>query len=369
MTLPTATPLWRAVDDLLEHATVDGSLAHGLGPLAAHRLRGLGEPVPTPLERAEQLARMAVLTSIPLLRRIRDLTDGPLVLVKGAEIAWLYPGRARSFSDVDLLAVEADAAHEALTKAGFSEMDDQEIVDDYRHLPTLEAPRLWLNVEIHTKPIVPDGVRSPPLAEIVEASVPSALGVEGISAPHPVHHALMLAAHAWDDHEPLATLRDLIDVAAISWDADRGRARTHCPVMGDRGNLADDARRRPRRFSTKGHRRPPCDCSADISHTCASAQCSTTICSAGFIRTGSCRSTGLSWRSPETLRAGAAAGARRVLERQAAAREARTPSPRPVDVHPHTRAGAGTPEATETAIADRAHRTHFHRMDTGPLRP
>ena len=39
----------------------------------------------------------------------------------------------------------------------------------------------------------------PPLAEIVEASVPSALGVEGISAPHPVHHALMLAGHAWED--------------------------------------------------------------------------------------------------------------------------------------------------------------------------
>jgi hypothetical protein len=227
MTLSTAAPLWQAVDDLLEHARVDGILAHGLGPLAAHRLRGLGEPVPSLLEPEEQLARMAVLTSIPLLRRIRDLTDGPLVLVKGAEVACLYPGRARSFSDVDLLAVEGNAVHEALMTAGFAEADDQEIVDDYRHLPTLEAPRLWLKVEIHTRPIVPDGVRSPPLAEIVEASVPSALGVEGISAPHPVHHALMLAAHGWDDHEPLATLRDLIDVAAVSWDADQGElART-----------------------------------------------------------------------------------------------------------------------------------------------
>lgn len=212
----TETPLWPAVDDLLAHAKVDGILAHQLGPLAAHRLRRLGRPVPAALQREEQLARMSMLTSIPLLRRIRDLAHGPLVLVKGAEVACLYPGRARSFSDLDLLAVESNALHESLKADGFVEVDDPDLFHDYRHLRPLQAPQLWLKIEIHTRPILPDGVEPPPLAEIVEASVPSAVGVDGISAPHPVHHALMLAGHAWDDHEPLGVLRDLIDVAAVS---------------------------------------------------------------------------------------------------------------------------------------------------------
>jgi hypothetical protein len=219
--------LWRRVDGLLARAEIGGIVAHKLGPLAAYRLRRLDRPVPAALESEEQLARMAVLTAIPLLRRIRDLADGPLVLVKGAEVASLYPGRARSFSDLDLFAVQGHALHESLKAAGFSEVKGQEMADDYRHLPTLEAPRLWLKVEIHTKPIVPDRVPPPPLEEVVEASIPSALGVEGISAPHPVHHALMLAAHGWDDYEPLSTLRDLIDVAAVSQHAsDAELART-----------------------------------------------------------------------------------------------------------------------------------------------
>src|SRR5581483_5977639 len=95
MTLAAEGPLWRAVDGLLARADVDGVLAHRVAPLAAYRLRQLGEPVPAALQPYEQLARMATLTAIPLLRRLRDLADGPLVLVKGAEVASLYPGRAR----------------------------------------------------------------------------------------------------------------------------------------------------------------------------------------------------------------------------------------------------------------------------------
>jgi len=221
-------PLWHAVDRLLARADLAGIQAHRLGPLAAHRLRELRQPVPAALQQDEQLARMAMLTSIPLLKRIRDLTDGPLVLMKGAEVASLYPGRARSFGDVDLLAVESDRLHAALRREGFVEVEyPGEDFSDYRHLPPLRAANLWLHVEVHVDPIVPEGYPSPPRDEVVEASVPSALGIEGISAPHPVHHALMLAAHGWDDHEALSTLRDLIDVAAVAQQAnERELART-----------------------------------------------------------------------------------------------------------------------------------------------
>jgi hypothetical protein len=235
MTPAIESPLWAAVDAMLARARVDGILANKVGPLAAYRLRQLGQPVPDALQREEQLARMSVLTAIPLLSRIRELADGPLVLVKGAEVACLYPGRARSFTDLDLFAVDGPALHGALKRAGFAEVQGLEIEDDYRHLPTLEAPRLWLKVEIHTKPITPDGVQPPPLAEIVEASVPTALGIEGISAPHPVHHALMLAAHAWDDHEPLKNLRGLIDVAAVSQRADEAELSRTARAWGVEG--------------------------------------------------------------------------------------------------------------------------------------
>jgi hypothetical protein len=50
---------------------------------------------------------------------------------------------------------------------------------------------------------------------ILEAAVPSLAGVEGISAPSRLHHALCLAAHAWA-HVPLKTLRDLLDVAVVA---------------------------------------------------------------------------------------------------------------------------------------------------------
>lgn len=224
--------LWRTVDGMLAQADVGGVLAHQLGPLAAYRLRRLGQTVPAAFLPEEQIARTAVMTSIPLLRRVRDLADGPLVLAKGAEVAWLYPGRARSFGDIDLLAVESGALHQSLRAAGFVEVEDPDDPLDYRggeyrHLQPLQAPRLWLQIEIHRQPIVPDAVQPPPLAEVVEAAGPSALGVEGISAPHPVHHALMLAGHAWEDRRPLHILRDLIDVAAVAQHASESElART-----------------------------------------------------------------------------------------------------------------------------------------------
>ena len=50
-------------------------------------------------------------------------------------------------------------------------------------------------------------------------SVPSALGVAGVSTPRSDHHALLIASHAWRN-EPFWRLRDLIDVAAIAALAD-----------------------------------------------------------------------------------------------------------------------------------------------------
>ncbi len=207
--------LWRAVDRLLADAEVEGIVAHKLGPLAARRLRALGEPIPEALANQERLARASMLTAVPLLGRIRAATDHPLLLIKGPEVACLYPDRARSFVDVDLLAEDGEAVHAALKADGFVEVDDPELFVEHHHLRPLQLPGLWLKVEVHLRPMLPKSAVPPAVGELVRAAVPSALGLEGILAPDPAHHALMLAAHGWV-HDPLDTVRDLVDVAAVA---------------------------------------------------------------------------------------------------------------------------------------------------------
>jgi hypothetical protein len=224
-------PLWTAVDGVLARADVEGILAHKLGPLAARRLRSLGEPVPAALESEERLAKLATVSAGPLLRRIRDSADGPLLLIKGPEVASLYPDKARSFVDVDLLAVDSLRVHDSLRRAGFVEVDDPALFVEHHHLRPLQLPGLWLKVEIHHQPMLPRGAGARPAGELVEAASPSVLGIEGIDAPHPVHHALMLAAHAWV-HEPLGTLRDLVDVGVVAGRADAGELEAAARVWG-----------------------------------------------------------------------------------------------------------------------------------------
>jgi hypothetical protein len=207
--------LWESVDRLLHDAEIEGIRAHKLGALAARLLRRRGEAVPPALLGDERGAAAAVVMARPLLEHIRSLCDGPLVLVKGPEVARLYPGAARTFGDVDLLVPEAHAAQRALIAAGYLEVDDVESFLDHHHQRPLRSPSVGLRVEIHTGPLWPEGTKPPPLQAIVERSVPAGVGVQGISAPDPVHHALILASHAWS-HDPLRTLRDLVDIAAVS---------------------------------------------------------------------------------------------------------------------------------------------------------
>ena len=233
--------IWRAVDRLLEGASVEGILVHRLGALGARRLRRLGRPVPPGLHAAERAAATSAMLARPLLERIRSVCDGPLVLIKGPEAARLYPGGARNFSDVDLLVLDARRVHDALKANGFVEVDDPELFLDHHHLRPLQATGLGLKVEIHSGLPWPVGIEPPALREIVDAAGPSKTGVDGISAPDDGHHALILAAHAWV-HDPLGTLRDLVDVAAVAaavsepeldraaraWGIERVWRTTHC---------------------------------------------------------------------------------------------------------------------------------------------
>jgi hypothetical protein len=215
-----ASVLWSAIDDLLARATVAGVLAHRLGPLGAARMRRLGTPLPDELRAEERASVLGMRTGVALVERIRDSYDGPLVLLKGPEVARLYPGHARRFGDIDVLTDDAARLDRRMREHGFVESFDPGIGEDHHHLQPLRLPAISLTVEIHSSPSWLPSMRPPPLDEILEAAVPSALGVEGVAAPSPLHHTLILATHAWKS-EPLRALRDLVDIAAVGASVDR----------------------------------------------------------------------------------------------------------------------------------------------------
>jgi hypothetical protein len=209
--------LWEALESLLAGASEEGVLAHQLAPVAAVTRRQSGRSVPSSWLAEERDAAVRMLAVVPVLQAVRANCDGSLVLMKGPEVAVRYPESARSFADLDLLVSNARLTHGQLQRGGFVEVGDPALYYRLHHLRPLAWPGLPLSVEIHSAPKWPDRLRPPSLVagEVVESAVPSALGIEGILAPDPGRHALLLAAHAWA-HEPLLRLRDVVDVAALA---------------------------------------------------------------------------------------------------------------------------------------------------------
>jgi hypothetical protein len=209
------TVLWERLGELADRAPRISDLRHHkLQLIAASRMRERGDPVPAELI-AEQRTLAAISLAIPmLLRRVRAASDAPMVLMKGAEVAARWPQpRLRPAKDVDLLVEDADAVQAALLSAGFVEIADPAMYGELHHLCPLGLPGFPLTVEIHRQPHWCDGT-PPDIGQIIAAAQPCALGVDGILAPRPDHHAVLLAAHAWA-HGPLDRIGPLADVAAM----------------------------------------------------------------------------------------------------------------------------------------------------------
>jgi Uncharacterised nucleotidyltransferase len=214
-------PLWEAVERRLTAASEEGVLAHQLAPLAALMLRRSGRAVPASWLAEERQAAVRMLAVVPVLQAVRAISDGPVVLMKGPEVALRYPEAARSFRDLDVLVPSARTTHAQLRNGGFVEVGDPELYYRLHHLRPLAWQGFPLSVEIHGVPKWPDRLRLPPPTDVIESAVPSALEIEDLRAPDPARHALLLAAHAWA-HEPLRSLRDLVDVAALAAEAKPG---------------------------------------------------------------------------------------------------------------------------------------------------
>jgi hypothetical protein len=218
----SSAELWARVDALIGAAPDERALTvHRLEPLAARRLRALGRDVPEAAAESERLGAAFALAAEAHLARARAAVEGPLLVVKGPEVAALYPDPATRVSrDVDLVVPDPAAAQRRLLAAGFAEAGSAEAYADAAHLVPLAWPGLPVEVEVHSRPNWPPWLVAPSAAALLEGAVPSATGVAGLLAPSPERHALVLAAHAWT-HGPLTRLRDLLDVALVTAGADR----------------------------------------------------------------------------------------------------------------------------------------------------
>jgi hypothetical protein len=204
--------LWSRVDELVERARAVSDLhAHRLHLYAAWRWRSAGRPVPAELVELERGARVFRLAVPAVVRRVRDAYDGPLVLLKGADVAAKYPRpELRPSIDLDFLVPDPERTQRALVAAGFNEPPGA-VPGVHHHLPCLEWPGLLVKVELHSTPSWPPWLSPPPVEELfASATATSALG-QGVAALPPHHQALVLTAHMWRE-VPLTRLGHLIDV-------------------------------------------------------------------------------------------------------------------------------------------------------------
>lgn len=216
---PRAAAVQAGLDRLLERADERSLVLHRLEPLAAERLRRLGRPVPDELVEVERLGAAFALAAAAHLNRARAAVDGPLLVVKGPELAALYAEPALRISrDLDLVVPDPKAAQDALLRAGFAQAGDPALYGGAAHLVPLAWPGLPVELEVHAGPSWLPWLEAPSSAELEEGAVPSASGVEGVLAPAPEKHVVVVAVHAWR-HGPLQRLRDLLDVALLSDEA------------------------------------------------------------------------------------------------------------------------------------------------------
>lgn len=215
------TELWTALDRIIDAAPDAASLRiHGLGPIAAWRLRERGEPVPADIERLAHGAAYASVTAAPLLQKVIDILQEPVLVLKGPEVARLYPERTlRTYGDLDLLVADLPRTEQKLIDAGFAELMPNRKIDGHHHDSPLGLGNLALMIELHRSPGWLSWLTPPSDAELLRTAIPSVTGVGGALALPLEQQALFLASHAWR-HNPYNSIIHLIDIELIRQQTD-----------------------------------------------------------------------------------------------------------------------------------------------------
>lgn len=156
----------------------------------------------------------SVLAAQILLDRLATRDSEPIVLMKGLEVAQLYPTvLARPFRDVDVLLHNPRPAWDGLVAAGYRSDPTRRADIDHHHLPALVDPTGTVGLELHVRPNVP--MWGPiPTALLLETAEPSRTGIDGVMRPRDDLHALLLALHCWKGG--FTRLRDLLDALLLA---------------------------------------------------------------------------------------------------------------------------------------------------------
>jgi putative nucleotidyltransferase-like protein len=212
--------LWERVDQLIDRApTITDLHAHRLHLYAEWRWRELGRPIQRELAELKKGAAVLRLAAPALLGRIRQVYDGPMILLKGAEAGARYPRpELRPSADLDLLIPDAEHVQRLLLDHGFTVFEEL-APEAGHHLPQLEWAGLLMPVEIHSRPNWPTWLPAPATAELFDVATTESVVGRGVLALPPAHHALVLTAHMWTD-APIARIGQLLDYWLVSREAD-----------------------------------------------------------------------------------------------------------------------------------------------------
>lgn len=233
--------LWLAgvIERLVDSApSLDALRKHRLHLAAARLWQSQGRELAAELQSEARTAAVRVMLARFLLEKARSAYGGPLLLMKGPEVAAHYPvALDRPFRDLDLLVEDPEAAQRALVAAGFAELGDRAAYAGAQHLPPLMWPGAPLVIEVHRRPSQPFWLAPLSAESIFRTAVPSAVGVPGVLAPEPAVHAVLVVAHAWSHwgSGPLGSVGQLLDAAALLASADRRRAGAFAQAWGWKG--------------------------------------------------------------------------------------------------------------------------------------
>ncbi|HXG75984.1 MAG TPA: nucleotidyltransferase family protein [Gaiellaceae bacterium] len=214
--------LWSRLDAAVDRAPSVAALHHHrLHLYAAWRWRSAGRTIPPELAALERGAATLRMGLAAMASYVRHAVDGPVVLLKGADVAALYPRpELRPSGDLDVLVADAAQAYRALLRSGFREDEaTPQTPTAHHHLAPLLWPGLAGRVELHSAPNWPLWLAPPPASEIIEAASGRSQAGDGILALSPAHRTAVLVAHLWREN-PLGRLGQLLDVILSASHAD-----------------------------------------------------------------------------------------------------------------------------------------------------
>ena len=171
---------------------------HGFDLLGAH----------ADAQRRRQHAR-TVLVAESVLEEMSARPPGTVVLMKGLEVAQLYPDVvSRPFHDVDLLVTDPQGLWDEHRERGYGTNPNRRADIDHHHLPPLVHPAGHVGLELHHRPNAPGWAPVRP-EQVFATAEPSRTPFDGILRPRDDLHALLLALHGWKSG--FGRLRDLFD--------------------------------------------------------------------------------------------------------------------------------------------------------------